>query len=147
MGGEPYYYFVPYENDYNSALQKLREREFKAGRYFPATFSVGFLPGVDTVSPGAKHDTINDAIEDAAEEGTKSILDLHKVSEEEGFCIARILSPDETQKYFGTDKPEHEQVVNCMELFESVERGCGVCVPVFRDGEPVELFFMGYSFD
>ncbi len=32
MGGHCYYYFVPYEEDINSALQTLRKQEFEAGR-------------------------------------------------------------------------------------------------------------------
>jgi hypothetical protein len=35
MGSSPYWYFVDYEDDFNSTLQKLRERDFKAGRYNP----------------------------------------------------------------------------------------------------------------
>jgi hypothetical protein len=31
MGGHAWFYFVDYEPDINSALQKLREREFRAG--------------------------------------------------------------------------------------------------------------------
>ena len=33
MGAEPWDYFVPYENDIQAALDKLRQREFRAGRY------------------------------------------------------------------------------------------------------------------
>ena len=33
MGGEPWFYFVAYQKDINSALQALRRREFQAGRY------------------------------------------------------------------------------------------------------------------
>lgn len=31
MGGHPYHYFVPYEQDVSQALQKLRTVEFEAG--------------------------------------------------------------------------------------------------------------------
>ena len=37
MGGEPWFYFFPYQADINSALQALRRREFQAGRYNPVT--------------------------------------------------------------------------------------------------------------
>jgi hypothetical protein len=36
MGGHAWFYFVDYEPDINAALRKLREREFRAGRYNPA---------------------------------------------------------------------------------------------------------------
>jgi len=35
MGGHPYFYSVPYDPDENAALQRLRQREFFAGRYNP----------------------------------------------------------------------------------------------------------------
>ncbi len=35
MGGHPYWYFVPYSENPKVALEALREREFKAGRYNP----------------------------------------------------------------------------------------------------------------
>ena len=35
MGGEPYWYFVPYQPNIQAALDALRAREFKAGRYNP----------------------------------------------------------------------------------------------------------------
>ena len=35
MGGEPYWYFVPYQSNIQAALDSLRAREFKAGRYNP----------------------------------------------------------------------------------------------------------------
>jgi hypothetical protein len=38
MGGHPWFYFVDYEPDVNAALQKLREREFRAGRYNPVVW-------------------------------------------------------------------------------------------------------------
>ena len=36
MGGHPYYYVVPYQQDVERALAVLRENEFRAGRYYPA---------------------------------------------------------------------------------------------------------------
>ena len=36
VGAHPYFYFTPYQKDIHAALQALREREFKAGRYDPA---------------------------------------------------------------------------------------------------------------
>ena len=147
MGGSPYFYFVPYEKDYNTALQKLREREFNAGRYYPAVMMPEFPITENTRSPGAQHGSIEEAIEAGAEEGTASILDLHSVSESSGFCVARILDTDELEFFFDTDKPAREQAMSCDELFEDVERGTGVVFPVYENGQPVELFFMGYSID
>jgi hypothetical protein len=35
MGGHPYWYFVPFQPNAQVALDELREREFRAGRYSP----------------------------------------------------------------------------------------------------------------
>jgi|GEM_PF-1983980 len=33
MGGNPWHYFYPYQVDINTALARLKEQEFRAGRY------------------------------------------------------------------------------------------------------------------
>ena len=37
MGADPWWYYVKYQEDIEDALQDLRQREFIAGRYYPAT--------------------------------------------------------------------------------------------------------------
>ena len=36
MGSQPWMYVVPYQEDLQAALDALKQREFRAGRYFPA---------------------------------------------------------------------------------------------------------------
>lgn len=79
MGADPYWYSVKYQADIGSALSELREREFKAGRYNPVIRFPGFPTGPHSPSPGAQHSSIEHAIEDAGEDGTRSILDLARV--------------------------------------------------------------------
>jgi hypothetical protein len=43
MGGDPYWYAVPYQQDTDKALQELRQREFDAGRYNGAPTELFFL--------------------------------------------------------------------------------------------------------
>jgi hypothetical protein len=38
-------------------------------------------------------------------------------------------------------------VANSDELFEVLERGQGAYIIVYKDNEPMEIFFAGYSFD
>jgi hypothetical protein len=40
-----------------------------------------------------------------------------------------------------------ELVANSDELFETLERGQGVYIIVYKDDQPEEIFFAGYSFD
>ena len=35
MGASPYWYVVPYNPNVDAALEELRQREFRAGRYNP----------------------------------------------------------------------------------------------------------------
>jgi len=88
MGAEPYYYFVPYQADINAALRTLRQREFEAGRYNPVMpFPSRFLPlGPDSPSPGRRHDSIEEALEDSDADGTRSILDIERVSDTSGLA-------------------------------------------------------------
>lgn len=82
MGADPYFYVVDYDEDVEAALERLREREFKAGRYRPAVdWPQDYLGGPEPKpAPGAQHDSIDAVFEEAAEEGhpdgTASILDL-----------------------------------------------------------------------
>lgn len=147
MGGHAWFYFVDYEPDVNSALQKLREREFRAGRYNPVTWFPEFPVGPDSPAPGAQHDSIDEAIEEADADGTRSILDMMVVADEPDFNAVAPLPTKDLVELFGTDKPTREMIEGNDELFEALERGQGVYVVVYKDEQPSEIFFAGYSFD
>jgi hypothetical protein len=34
-----------------------------------------------------------------------------------------------------------------MDFFENIDRGQGIYIAVYRNGQPYEIFFAGYSFD
>jgi hypothetical protein len=72
MGANPYFYFTPYQKDIQAALEALREQEFKAGRYSPAMsmadppsymFAFKFPPDDTSPAPGARHNSIGEAID------------------------------------------------------------------------------------
>jgi hypothetical protein len=146
MGAHPYWYFVPYQQDIDGALQALRDREFKAGRYNPAMPFPELSGGMTAGGPGAQHDTIEEALEDAAEDGTRSILDIQEVADAPDFCVAAPLLPEQLEALFETDQPTHA-MVESLDFIEDLERGHCVYVVVYKDGKPDELLFAGYSFD
>ena len=82
MGAHPYWYVVKYRPDIEAALQELREGEFQAGRYNPVIPFPEFPLGPNPPAPGAQHATIAEAFEDADADGTRSIIDLERVSDE-----------------------------------------------------------------
>ena len=147
MGGHPWFYFVEYEPDIESALRKLRQREFDAGRYNPAVDFPDFPVTAESPAPGAQHDSIEDAIEDADADGTRSILDMERVSEEADFNAVSPLPRETLIELFGTDKPTREMIDGSDELYDLLERGQGVYVVVHEGNSPSEIFFAGYSFD
>ena len=147
MGGHPWFYFVGYEPDLNAALQKLREREFRAGRYNPAVDFPDFPVGPDSPAPGARHGSIEEALEEADADGTRSILDMEGVGEAPDYGVVAPLPEETLLNLFGTQRPTREMVEESEELFEALERGQGVYIVIYDGGQPSEIFFAGYSFD
>jgi hypothetical protein len=132
MGAEPWDYFVAYEDDIQAALDKLREREFRAGRYRGSELNPS---------------TMEEAIENMDAGGTASILDIFTVADEPEFCAVSPLPRDELIRLFGTDQPTRQMIENNMEFYENIERGQGVYIIAYKDGKASEIFFGGYSFD
>jgi hypothetical protein len=149
MGAEPWLYFVPYHEDTNVALQELKQREFEAGRYNPVMpFLADILPpGPDAPAPGTQHASIAEALEAAAESGTRSVLDMERVGREPGSGVVVPLPAAQVSTLFGTEQPTREMIEDNMDFFEDIERGQGLCITVYKDGRPSELCFAGYSYD
>ncbi|MBV8855509.1 MAG: hypothetical protein JOZ02_00985 [Acidobacteria bacterium] len=147
MGGHPWFYFVEYEPDIDAALQKLRRREFEAGRYNPAVDFPDFPVTADSPAPGAQHDSIEEAQEDADADGTRSILDMERVSDAADYGAVAPMPRKVLLDLFGTEEPTRELVEGSEELYDALERGQGVYVVVHEGGRPSEIFFAGYSFD
>lgn len=149
MGAEPYWYYEKYQADINAALQSLRQREFKAGRYAPVTeFPAKLFPlGPKPPAPGAKHASIDAARQAAGEDGTRSILDLDHVSKQPEFGAVSPLSESILQNMYGTAKPTRAMVENNMDFLEDVQRGHGVYLVLYQDGKPDGICFAGYSYD
>ena len=147
MGGHPWFYFVEYESDIDAALQKLRRREFEAGRYNPAVDFPDFPVTNESPAPGAQHDSIEEAQEDADADGTRSILDMERVADAADFGAVTPLAQETLLELFGTGEPTREMVEGSDELYDVLERGQGVYVIVYEGGRPSEIFFAGYSYD
>ena len=147
MGAHPYYYFVKYNPDVTAALQELREREFKAGRYNPVIPFLEFPIRPDSASPGAQHRSIRHALKDAEADGTRSILDLDRISDQPDFGAVASLAAEDLERLFSTQQPTHEMIEQSDKLFEEIERGQGVYIIAYKDGEPDEIYFAGYSYD
>jgi hypothetical protein len=147
MGAHPYWYFVPFQSDVQAALDQLREREFKAGRYNPVVSFLNFPLGANAPAPGPKHPSIQKALAAAEEDGTRSILDIEQVADEPDFCTASPLDEELLEDLYGTTQPTRSMIEGNMDFMEEVDRGQCVYCTVHKDGKPHEILFAGYSFD
>jgi len=169
VGANPYFYFTPYQKDIQAALEALREREFEAGRYDPAMamadppsymFQMRFPPDESWPRPGAQHESIEEAIEAAAESGTGSILDLSRVGSAPDFSTVCPLNDQVLIQLFGTTKPTRDLLESVLIerkpiagpeasglFWDQIERGEGRYIVIYSGSEPREIFFAGYSID
>jgi hypothetical protein len=151
VGAHPYWYFVPYESDINQALARLRDREFRAGRYSPVVRQLHCDdPGFEEQRPGPAHANVLEAVRAAERsgEGTRSILDISRIGPEPGWGVSYPLSTDEMDSLFGAEKPSHGAIAAKMDaIFTGLRRGHCLYIVVYEGGQPAELFFAGYSCD
>jgi hypothetical protein len=161
MGGHPYWYVVPYESDIDAALQRLKQREFEAGRYNPVIRFLEFPIGPNSPSPGRQHASIEEAIEATEADGTRSILDTmrgvlpvpYKTDpdptnmDDLPFAGVSPLSEADRIAFFGDVRPSREAVENSDALWHHLQRGTAIYVVLFANGEPHEIYFAGISFD
>jgi hypothetical protein len=130
MSGIDWHYYVLYEDDVQAALEKLRQQEFEAGRFY-----------LSEKNPA----TIEEAIENGEETATRSILDMEMVANEPASGIVVPLDPAEYIRLFGTDKPTRKDFVWGLPI--DINRGQGVYAIVYKDNIPSEIYFTGYSYD
>ncbi len=147
MGAHPYWYTVKHKNDVNDALQELRDHEFRAGRYNPVLPFPNFPIGPNSPAPGAAHASIEDAFEDADADGTRSILDLGRVSDEPDFGAVAPLPDDVLLDLYGTTRPTRQMVEANHDFWEDIERLQGIYIILYKGDQPDEIYFAGYSAD
>jgi hypothetical protein len=147
MGAHAYSYVVKYRPDVDAALQELREREFRAGRYNPVIPSPNFPIGPNSPAPGARHATMAEAREAAGASGTRSIIDLDRVADQPDYGAVAPLGDGALKALFGTTRPTREKVEASRDFWEDLERGQGIYIVLYKDEQPDEIYFAGYSFD
>jgi len=152
MGAEFWSHFVPYQEDIRAALEALREQEFRAGRFRqPSQIQPGFFgrmfgrPPSKPQAPASIREAIRIADTDAT--GTRSILDMERISDVPVSSAAWLVPRDELRRLFGTEQPTRKMVEDSEELIERIDRGQGICVVAYQQGKPDGIYFAGYSFD
>jgi hypothetical protein len=152
MGAEFWSHYVPYQENIRSALEVLREQEFRAGRFYqPATVQPGFFGRILGRLPATpkRPANIREAIKiaDTSAAGTRSVLDMERISDTLASGAVSPVSREELLRMFGTEQPTREMVEQCEELIEGIGRGRGIYVVIYRQGKPEAIYFAGYSYD
>jgi hypothetical protein len=132
MGAEPWASYTKYDADIQRALDRLRDDVFAAGEYRYAEENPS---------------SIDEAREIADADGTCSVLDIDRVSDEPDFCCAAPFTPTELNTYFGTERPTRDDIEGAEDYWEDLERGQARYAVVYDGGSPAEIYFAGYSFD
>ncbi len=88
-----------------------------------------------------------DALRASGADGTRSIIDLDRVADEPDFGAVTAPGDDALQALFGTTRPTREMVETNYDLWEDLERGQGIYIVLYRDDQPDEIYFAGYSCD
>lgn len=150
MGAEFWSYTVPFQENIQSALEKLREQEFLAGRFWqPSELQPGLFGRLlgRPLSKPKPPASIKEAIKIADATGTRSILDIERTSRTPDFGAVSPLSPEDLQRFFGTTQPTRDIIEHSEEFIDSLERGQGVYIILYQQGKPHEIYFAGYSCD
>jgi hypothetical protein len=87
-------------------------------------------------------------------DGTRSIIDIERASDEPGFRAAVALGDDVLKKLFGTTKPTRAMVeakdhylLNELRSRRVLSRGHAAYIVILKSDLPDEIYFAGYSFD
>ena len=173
MGASSWNYFVPFQKDLSKALQELRETVFLRSEYYrrdsfwkEMTFEDFLPPGMDEeettefleefqrLQALPEPTSIETLIQWNGEDGTHSIIDIHEIAATSSFGAVAPLSSEELKRFFGTNKPTRamiERKGNDLFAFLQQEmgryRGEGTYIIVYKDGEPDEIYFVGYLGD
>jgi hypothetical protein len=136
MGASGWFYFVPYQQDTKQALQELRQLVFTYLLASGEFISCGEYPTPKT---------IEEALAQAGDDGTHSILDVDHVD------------PFPQEAYlecFGTEQPTRVQVecaIDGHETWQTIRRWMqrweGYSIIIYDQGIASEIVFVGVSGD
>jgi hypothetical protein len=106
------------------------------------------LCGTTPRRPRRRPRTIDELLEQAAECGTHSILDITRTAGRGGDGVAAPLSARELRRLFGTPRPGRNQVEERWEdIAEGLDRWRACYLVVFQEGRAREYAFVGCSGD
>jgi|GEM_PF-1012485 len=167
MGANPYHYVVSYrprpdvlfpellepEFCIRTALDDLRCWVFLAGNYQPPdpykwVADLSHPPEVSFEASKIREGlaVIKEGLI-GSNDGTRSILDLDHIAEAPGHNAVGPLPDATLVRLYGTSEPTREMVLADTNFFSELDRGHGVYIVLYKEGEADEILFAGYSYD
>jgi hypothetical protein len=180
MGASGWHYFTPYRPDVAEALEPLRRDVFARGEYghtmskpivYPPEYLASLSPAerqrteaflkemgelrrqwmeLQAAKGLPEPRTIEEALDQAAELGTHSILDIFNgISAGRDFATAFPMPEQVMFERYGTTRPSRAQVEAARRRMTGDGLGRWEChyAVVYEDGRPSELYFEGCSGD
>jgi hypothetical protein len=98
-------------------------------------------------SPGAQHASIEAALEASDADGTRSILDMERIGQTPDLGVLVPLPLERLEELYGMQQPTRKMIEQNMDFLDEIERGEGVYVIVYQEGNPSEILFAGFSYD
>lgn len=157
MGASYWEYVVPYQADLGVALAALRLQVFEQGDYLKPSYYGANGGHLGVPDPRSLDDLHQEPYwEFMGTSGTHSIIDVFAVVPVESgpgeFGTIRPLSEGECAELFGVVQPgrcEYATVAGSERLYDFITAGrwIGRSAVLWKDGEPTEIVFWGYSGD
>lgn len=132
-------YLVPYQPDFQRALDDLRAEAFRRGAFFQ--------PYTDRGGPAFVPPTTIDAVHAlVGEQGTHSILDIHRFSLMAGPGLLSLVPDRVRLQLYGSLEPERDDVDHHkFALVHHMDEGEARVLVVWKHGEPDQLYFEGLT--
>lgn len=140
MSSTAWRYFVPYQPDFQRALDELRAQAFERGAYLQPWTDRAIQP------PAAPPESIDEAVRRCGAQGTHSILDIAAFSLVPGPGLACLVGEAERRRIYGTDQPGRDDVDDHrFALVHHLEEGEARLLVVWSGGAPSQLYFEGLT--
>lgn len=140
MSSTAWRYFVPYQSDYQAAIDALRAHTFEQGAYLQ--------PWTDRDhAPLPPPESIEEAVQRCGEDGTHSILDIVAFSLIPGPGLACLVSRADRMRIYGTPNPTREDIADHrFALVHTLDLNEARILTVYdEDGAPESLYLEGLS--
>lgn len=172
MGASGWSARVPYQEDIAAALQQARQRAYEEGDFYrdPSVERLRSMSeeeyvawGLAQVGGDADPDQFrwlwqaaqtevtgpDSLLASQPESGTHSIIDMTRVSDRPAFGAVAPVPVELLQESFGTTRPTVEAVEKAIDegRIYGFRSWCGMYLIGYRDDQPAEIFFVGYSGD